>query len=62
MVVSWLFLCLFDFVFFWFYLIYFVILLVYWEWCDYYFCSTKYGVDWECYCEKVFWCIIFYVY
>ncbi len=58
MALSWSLPCLFDSALPYFYPIYFAILLIHRERRDHHFCSTKYGADWDRYCEKVRWRII----
>ena len=58
MALSWSLPCLFESALPYFYPIYFAILLIHRERRDHHFCSTKYGADWDRYCEKVRWRII----
>ncbi len=58
MALSWSLPCLFDSLLPYFYPIYFAALLIHRERRDHHFCSTKYGADWDRYCEKVKWRII----
>ena len=58
MALAWSLPCLFDSALPYFYPIYFAILLIHRERRDHHFCSTKYGADWDKYCERVRWRII----
>lgn len=58
MALSWSLPCLFGSSLPYFYPAYFAILLIHRERRDHTFCSTKYGADWDRYCEKVRWRII----
>ena len=58
MALSWSLPCLFDSPLPYYYPIYFAILLIHRERRDHHFCQTKYGADWDAYCEKVPWRII----
>ncbi|MEC8023188.1 MAG: DUF1295 domain-containing protein [Myxococcota bacterium] len=58
MAISWSLPALFDSALPWFYPVYFAILLLHRERRDNYFCSKKYGQDWEQYCARVPWRII----
>ena len=62
MALSWSLPCLFGSALPYFYPAYFAILLIHRERRDHNFCSTKYGADWDRYCEKVRWRIIPRVY
>ncbi|MEM9730222.1 MAG: hypothetical protein AAF997_16705 [Myxococcota bacterium] len=58
MALSWSLPCLFGSILPYFYPLYFAVLLIHRERRDHHFCSTKYGPDWERYCEQVRWRII----
>lgn len=58
MATSWSLPCLFGSPLPYFYPVYFAILLIHRERRDHHFCRTKYGADWDAYCEKVRWRIV----